>query len=106
MTASDSLLRAIFSMSARSVFSADQVIRVVCPFKGSEKQMTAYNLCDGRTSQAEIVKRAKLDKGNFSRALSRWIEAGVVVRVGDDDLPLHVFPISKQNLKEARQKHV
>jgi len=61
---------------------------------GSDKQVLAYNLCDGQTPQAEIAKKAKLDKGNLSRSITRWVEAGIVVRVGPDEAPLHLYPIS------------
>jgi DNA-binding MarR family transcriptional regulator len=103
MDRNESLLRAIFATVARSTFAPQQVYRVVTPHGGSDKQLAAYNLCDGRTPQADIAKKAKLDKGAMSRALARWIEAGIVVRIGKDDLPLHVYPLSKETLKAAKE---
>jgi hypothetical protein len=82
MNVTESLLRAIFAVSVWRAFSPSEVARIVGPQKRSDKQASAYNLCDGKTSQRDIAKRTKLDQRLFSRTLSRWIEAGVVVRVG------------------------
>jgi hypothetical protein len=103
MEMTESLLRAVFATVARSTFTPQQVYRVVTPHGGSDKQLAAYNFCDGKTPQADIAKKAKLDKGAMSRALARWIEAGIVVRIGKDDLPLHVYPLSKEILKVAKE---
>jgi DNA-binding MarR family transcriptional regulator len=80
---------------ARATISPEALYKIVAPTAGSDKQIVAYNLCDGETPQADICKKAKLDKGNFSRAVARWIEAGMVLRVGGDRLPLHVYPLAK-----------
>jgi hypothetical protein len=40
-------------------------------------------------------QEGKLDAGNLSRSIGKWIEAGVVIRVGDEKLPLHVYPLTK-----------
>jgi hypothetical protein len=103
MDMNESLLRAIFATVGRSTFPPPQVYRVITPHGGSDRQLAAYNLRDGNTPQADIAKRAKLDKGAMSRALARWIEAGIVVRIGKDMLPLHVYPLSKDNLKAAKE---
>jgi hypothetical protein len=103
MDMNESLLRAIFATVGRNTFAPQQVHRVVTPHGGSDKQLAAYNLCDGNTPQADIAKKAKLDKGAMSRALARWIEAGIVVRIGKDQLPLHVYPLSKETLKTAKE---
>jgi DNA-binding MarR family transcriptional regulator len=103
MDTNESLLRAIFMTVGRSAFAPKDVYRVVTPHGGSDKSFAAYNLCDGKTPQADIARKAKIDKGALSRALTRWIEAGIVVRIGNDQLPLHVYPLSKENLKEAKE---
>jgi hypothetical protein len=95
----EELLKAILATVARSTFPPDMLSKIVAPTAGSEKQLLAYNLCDGKTAQADICKKAKLDKGSFSRSVSRWIEAGVVVRIGHDRLPLHVYPLTKNSTK-------
>jgi hypothetical protein len=103
MDMSESLLRAIFATVGRGTFAPETVRGIVAPRENSEKNLAAYNLCDGNTPQAEIAKRAKLDKSNFSKALARWVEAGIVVRVGRDEHPLHVYPLSKDSLKETKE---
>src|SRR6266536_4345247 len=97
----ESLLRAIFMTVGRSAFAPNDVYRVVTPHGGSDKKFAAYHLCDGKTPQADIAKKAKLDKGALSRALADWIDAGIVVRIGPDQLPLQVYPLSKANVGEA-----
>jgi len=99
MEMSESLLRAIFATVARSTFPPSDLLKIVAPLAGSNKQLAAYNLCDGKTPQVEIGKRAKLDQGSLSRSIARWIEAGVVVRIGRDQHPLHIYPLTKGSLK-------
>jgi DNA-binding HxlR family transcriptional regulator len=101
MDNNESLLRAILATVARGAFPPADIFNIVAPVVGSDKQLTAYNLCDGNTPQAEIGKRAKLDKGSLSRSISRWIEAGIVVRVGRDQHPMHVYPLTKTVLKSS-----
>ena len=102
MDTNESLLRAILAMVARNAFAPDAILAIVAPREDSEKNLVAYNLCDGKTPQIEIAKRAKLDKSNFNKVLARWLEAGIIVPVGKDELPLHIFPISKDVLKNKK----
>jgi hypothetical protein len=103
MDMNESLLRAIFLTVGRSAFAPKDVYRIVTPHGGSDKNFAAYNLCDGKTPQTDIAKNAKLDKGALSRVLARWIDAGIVVRIGQDQLPLHVYPLSKASIGEAAE---
>lgn len=82
----------MISLLGRSVFPRHDLMEIVAPLKGKEKQTKAFNLCDGTRSQADIGKQLKLDAGNFSRTVARWIEAGVVFRLGEgrDARLLHV----------------
>ena len=104
MNTNDELLKGILATVAWSTFPPDVLLKIVAPTAGSEKQLAAYNFCDGETSQAEICKKAKLDKGNFSRAVARWIDAGVVIRVGSEGLPLHVYPLLQVSAQSATRK--
>lgn len=104
MDTNEVLLKAILATVARQVFPPAELAKVVSPTTGGEKQIGAYNLCDGRTPQLKIAKQTKLDKGSLSRSISRWIEAGVVVRVGADQHPLHLYPIPKDYLKLGAKK--
>lgn len=94
MQNSETYLRAILATVARQTFSPESLREIVTAGRsGSDKQVVAYNLCDGTHSQADISQLTGLDKGSLNRSLSRWIEAGVVVRLGDGR-PLHVYPLS------------
>ena len=104
MNTTDALLKGILATVARAAFPQDALMKIVAPTAGSEKQLLAYNLCNGEMSQAEIGKAAKLDPGNLSRAIARWVEAGIVLRVGSDQLPLHVYPLIKASAKPAPKR--
>jgi DNA-binding MarR family transcriptional regulator len=99
MDESESLLRAILATVARTAFPPAEIYKIVAPTAGSEKQVVVYNLCDGKTPQAEIGRRAKLDKGNLSRLISRWIESGIIIRIGPDQYPMHIYPLAKSRPK-------
>jgi hypothetical protein len=77
--------------------------KIVAPTAGSEKQVAAYNLCDGRTSQSDISKMAKLDPGSLSRSIAKWVETGIVVRVGAEQLPLHLYPLTRHAGKSGKR---
>jgi hypothetical protein len=96
----DSLLKGILATVGRTAFPPDKLYKIVAPTVGSAKQVLAYNLCDGETPQAEIGKRTKLDRGNLSKTIAKWVEAGVIVRVGDDGHPLHLYPLTTKPKKE------
>jgi len=88
------LLRAILSTTARQSFPLDRVAEIVLA-KGGDKQLSAFNLCDGSRGQSEIAKQLKLDGGNFSRTVTRWVDAGIVFRLGEgrEGKLLHVYPL-------------
>ncbi|HZL30255.1 MAG TPA: helix-turn-helix domain-containing protein [Pseudolabrys sp.] len=94
MDTNETLLKAILAMVARTAFPTAEIYKIVAPTARSEKQLAAYNLCDGNTPQAEIGKRTGIDKGGLSKLISRWVESGIVVRIGKDQHPMHVYPIS------------
>ncbi|WP_342725656.1 MarR family transcriptional regulator [Bradyrhizobium sp. B097] len=99
----DELLRGILATVARQTFPPQTLAKIVVGNNGSAKHLLAYNLCDGATPQTEICKKAKLDPGNFSRSLTRWIESGVVIRIGGERLPLHVYPLNKTDTAAERK---
>lgn len=99
MDANGELLKAILATVARGTFPPTALAKIVAPRTGSEKQLMAYNMCDGETPQAEICKKTKLLKGNLSGSITRWVEAGVMIRVGPERLPLHVYPLHKTPMK-------
>ena len=91
------ILKAIMHMAARSALSEEEIRSVVSPRKGQDKYLAAYNLCDGTRKQGDIAKTVGLDKGNFSKAVSRWVSHGILIKLGEgnDIKPLHAYPISK-----------
>lgn len=99
MDVNETLLRAILGMQARQVFPPERLALLVAPQAGGDKQMQAYNLCDGNTPQSEISKQTGLDKGSLSRSISRWIELGIAIRIGSEKNPLHLYPLPKELLK-------
>jgi hypothetical protein len=93
----EALLRAVLSVTGRQAFPPDRLVEIVL-FKGAGgKQLQAFNMCDGTKGQAEIAKALKIDSGNFSRTVSRWIDAGIVFRLGEgrDAKLLHVYALPK-----------
>lgn len=94
MDISESLLRALLATVGRAAFPPEEIRKIVASANGGAKQVAAYNLCDGRTPQSEIGKKTKLDKGSLSRTITRWVDAGIVFRVGAEQLPLHIYPLS------------
>ena len=97
----EALLRAILSMTARQAFPEVRLAQIVAK-GGGESQLLAYNMCDGEKSQGEIAKAASIDPGSFSRSVARWIEFGVLLRLGEgrDAKLLHVYPLSKDAISK------
>lgn len=96
------LLRAILTTTGRAVFPASAVYRIICPKGKTPKQVNAFNLADGTRSQGEIAKQAEINTGNFSRSVSRWIEAGIMFRLGAgrDAKLMHIYPLPRKLPKE------
>lgn len=101
----ETYLRAILATVARQTFTPARIIEIMGPNAG-EKQRQAFNLCDGTRSQAEVAKALGLDPGNFSKTLGRWIDEGIVIRVGEkrDARPLHVYPLPEALLRKEPKK--
>jgi hypothetical protein len=96
----EALLKGILATVGRTAFPPEKLYKIVAPTVGSAKQVLAYNMCDGETPQAEIGKRAKLDKSNLSKTIAKWVETGVVIRVGADGHLLHLYPLTTNPKKE------
>jgi len=97
---SHQLLQALISLTGRSVFPVDDLHDLV----GDGKQRKAFNLCDGTRGQTEIAKALNIDQGSFSRTVSRWVDEGVVFRVGEgrDTRLLHVYPLGERSAKKRK----
>jgi hypothetical protein len=70
------------------------------------KQLRAFNLCDGTSTQTDIRKKVGLDAGNFSRTVRRWIEQGIMFEIADsgESRLLHVYPLGKPVKKAAKAR--
>ena len=103
---SDALLQGILSMTGRLAIPPPVLLQIVAPPKGGggEAQLTAYNMCDGTKGQSEIAKVLGIDPGSFSRTVARWIEAGVVIRLGEHPniKLLHIYPLTKEHARDGR----
>lgn len=102
MSPQDAYLRAILATVARQTFPPERLVDIMGPNAG-EKQHRAFNLCDGTRTQADIAKELGLDSGNFSKTLSRWVDAGIVIRVGEgrEVRPVHVYPLPESHMKKG-----
>lgn len=101
MNTSETLLKAILATVARRTFPPRDLLNIISPNAAGQKQINAYNLCDGETPQSEVGKRVRLDKGNLSRSISRWVEAGIMVRIGPDKHPMHLYRLPKEYSKST-----
>ncbi len=99
------LLQCLLHVVGRAAVPQDAVLAIVGTGK---KQIKAFNLCNGNTSQKDIAKKARLDQGNFNRTVKRWIRNGVVFSIGEgkDAKPLHIYPIPEASArgKTTRQR--
>lgn len=95
MTTDEVYLKAILATVARQTFPVGQLAEMVAPRSDSTKQIAAYNLCDGQHSQAQIAAKSGMDSSNLSKTISRWVDLGIVVKVGEgaDQKPVHVYPL-------------
>jgi hypothetical protein len=97
MSTNEALLRAILSTVARQSFPPEALLELVAPRANSQKQVSAYNLCDGEHTQAEIAAVVKLDGASLSRSISRWVELGIMFRIGagPEMHPVHLYPLAQ-----------
>src|SRR3569623_3581685 len=98
-------LRAILATVARQTFSPTRILEIMGATAG-EKQQRAFNLCDGTKTQADIAKELGLDQSNFSKTIARWVDEGIVIRLGEkrEARPLHVYPLPEALIKKGAKK--
>lgn len=104
MDTTETLLKGILATVGRAALPPETVYKIIAPTAGSTKQVHAYNLCNGETPQSEISKKAKLDPASLSRSIAKWVEAGVILRIGADQLPLHLYPLSQALVKTKKKE--
>ncbi len=95
MNTTDALLKGILATVGRTAFPPEALYKIVAPTVGSAKQVLAYNLCDGDTPQAghRQVRPSSIAATSVA-AIAKWVEAGVVIRVGAEGHPLHLYPLT------------
>lgn len=88
----EQLLTAILHTLGRSIFEEAEILKEIGKGK---RNLEAYRLCDGTKSQADIAKALKLDQGNFSKVVGKWVKVGILfkVRALEGEKLLHVRPI-------------
>ncbi|WP_187334451.1 MarR family transcriptional regulator [Novosphingopyxis iocasae] len=87
------VMLALLATSARAVFPPDELFSLIAASGDGSKQVLAYNSCTGLRTQSEIAELTGYDRGNFSRLVNRWIEAGVVFRLANGNLRfLYLLP--------------
>jgi len=98
----EDLLRALLATTGRAAFSPIQLYDLVAPNGNAPKQIKAFNLADGTRTQADIAKQAGIDPASFSRSVSRWIENGIMFRLGKgrDSTLLHIYPVPTKRPKD------
>lgn len=101
------LLRAQVILLGKIAVPEDQLIDTICKGRGDEKQLKAYNLCDGTRTQSEVLKIAKLDSGNFSRTLNRWVNSGIMFKIPDrtGEKLQHLFPVAIDRTGKSRKEN-
>ncbi len=100
------LLRILISIMGRQTIPEAKVRKLVFSRNDASKYIAAYNLCDGTRSQAEIARVAKLDKGNFGRAASRWLQHGILfpLEIEGATRLMHVYPLSTTSELTDKEK--
>ena len=104
MNEDTTILRAILSMVARQTFPPHELLQLVAPQANSQRQIAVYNLCDGEHTQAEIAKAVKVDKGSLSKSISKWVDLGIMFRIGSgaEMRPVHLYPLHA--IKKGKEK--
>lgn len=88
------LLECLIHIIGRIAVPIDKVYEII----GNKlKQIKAFNMCDGETTQSKIAKQCRIDPGSFNRTISRWLENGIVYYIGKgkDAKLFHIYPIPK-----------
>lgn len=98
------LLICAMQVIGRTVMTPAKVGEIVF-VNGNARQLKAYNLCDGTKTQTDVAKEAGLDTGNFSRTANRWVESGVLFKLGNSKEAklLHLYPLATGDINAARK---
>jgi hypothetical protein len=89
---SEELLIALLAVMGRVAIPEPRLRAIVSP-QGAVKYFAAYSLCDGKRSMSDVARASELDASNFSKAVAKWVEAGVLFRLGKDQRLLGLYPL-------------
>lgn len=94
----EQLLECLIHVIGRAAVPPTEVAKIV---GAGQKQITAFNLCDGSNTQKEIAKKTRIDQGQLSRTFSRWVESGIAFWIGHGKSAclLHIYPINPKGPK-------
>ena len=99
MEIDDAKIQKVIDLLGRLSFPPSYLLKLVSSSGRGDKQLLAFNLCDGTRSQSEIAKEVRIDRGNFSRTIARWIELGIVFKLTGNEYPMHIYPLSDETIK-------
>ncbi|SRR6266480_3643050 len=97
------LLRCLVQVIGRAAIPPEEIISVIGKRK---KQIKAFNLCDGTRTLGDIARKAKINQGNLSRTTARWVEQGILFRIGEGKAArlIHIYPIAPNRRRGARDQ--
>ncbi|SRR5713226_2384224 len=100
---SDQLLRCLVHIIGRAAMPPEKVYELV---GRGDKQIEAFNLCDGSLTQKEVSKKTGIDAGNLSRTFTRWIENGIAFWLGEGQAArlLHIYPLPTTAKAKPKKK--
>ena len=99
---SDELLRCLVHIIGRASMPIETVYDLV---GRGDKQIQAFNLCDGSLSQSEVSKKTKIDQGQLSRTFTRWVENGIAFWIGEgkDARLMHIYPLPSTTKPKSKK---
>lgn len=99
---SEELLRCLVHIIGRAYMPIETVYELV---GRGDKQIQAFNLCDGSLSQSEVSKKAEIDQGQLSRTFTRWVENGIAFWIGEgkDARLLHIYPLPSNSKPKSNK---
>jgi len=94
---------------AKMAFKEGEVLNAVVgrrKDKPREDWIKAYNLCDGEHTHGQIVDETGINPGNFSTALKKWEQMGIIfyVNTKDKDGKEKICPMAITRIEEIKEK--
>jgi hypothetical protein len=99
----ESLLECLIQVIGRVAIPIDRVYEIVGT---NDKQIKAFNLCNGVVTQLEVAKKCGIDPGNFNRIITKWVENGVAFWIGSgkDARVMHIYSIPSITKKKSKRR--